>query len=108
MTRDESAKLVITEDDVRGLERGEVLRIAESARLTPLAADIVSERGIELVRRVPRRGLTQTKTVAIGADHGGYPMKEELKKFLTELGHRVHDFGTNSKAQLTIRISLTR
>ena len=23
-------------------------------------------------------------------------MKEELKKFLTELGHRVHDFGTNS------------
>ena len=34
--------------------------------------------------------------MAVGADHGGYPMKEELKKFLTELGHRVHDFGTNS------------
>jgi ribose 5-phosphate isomerase B len=97
VTRDESAKLVITEDDVRGLERGEVLRIAESARLTPLAADIVSERGIEIVRRVPRRGSTQTRTVAIGADHGGYPMKEELKAFLTELGHRVHDFGTNSE-----------
>ena len=29
ITRDESAKLVITEDDVRGLERGSVLRIAE-------------------------------------------------------------------------------
>src|ERR1043165_9823133 len=38
--RDESAKLVITEDDVRGLERGARLRIAEGARLTPLAADI--------------------------------------------------------------------
>src|SRR2546423_173178 len=54
ITRDESAKLVITEDDVRGLERGSVLRIAETARLTPLAADIVNDRGIEVVRRVPR------------------------------------------------------
>jgi ribose 5-phosphate isomerase B len=96
VTRDESAKLVITEDDVRGLERGAVLRISENARLTPLAADIINERGIELTRRVSRSGLKQVKTVAVGADHGGYPMKEELKKFLTELGHRVHDFGTNS------------
>lgn len=98
VTRDESAKLVITEDDVRGLEHGAVLRIAEAARLTPLAADIVNERGIELVRRVPRRGSQQSKTVAVGADHGGYPMKEELKTFLAELGHRVHDFGTNSES----------
>jgi ribose 5-phosphate isomerase B len=98
IARDESAKLVITEDDVRGLERGAVLRISESARLTPLAADIVNDRGIELVRRVPRSGLKQKRTVAIGADHGGYPMKEELKSFLEELGHRVHDFGTNSES----------
>ncbi len=96
LTRDESAKLVITEDDVRGLERGAVLRVAENARLTPLAADIVSDRGIEIVRRVSRSGSKQHKTIAIGADHGGYPMKEELKSFLGELGHRVHDFGTNS------------
>src|SRR5438128_1300633 len=56
VTRDESAKLVITEDDVRGLERGSVLRIAEAARLTPLAADIINERGIEIVRRISRTG----------------------------------------------------
>lgn len=98
ITRDESAKLVITEDDVRGLERGAVLRIAENARLTPLASDIVNERGIELVRRVSRSGLKQIRTVGIGADHGGYAMKEELKSFLAELGHRVHDFGTNSES----------
>src|SRR3989440_6419412 len=97
VTRDESAKLVITEDDVRGLERGAVLRISEAARLTPLAADIVSDRGIEVVRRVPRTGLTQKRTVAIGADHGGYAMKEELKSFLAGLGHRVNDFGTDSE-----------
>jgi len=98
VTRDESAKLVITEDDVRGLERGAVLRIAENARLTPLATDIVNDRGIEISRRVSRSGLKKIRTVAVGADHGGFSMKEELKSFLTELGHRVHDFGTNSES----------
>lgn len=96
-TRDESSKMVITEDDVRGLEDGARLRVAEGARLTPLAADIVRERKIELVRRVPRRGSNKHKMIAVGADHGGYPMKEELKGFLAELGHRVLDFGTNSE-----------
>jgi ribose 5-phosphate isomerase B len=97
VTRDESAKQVITEDDVRGLESGSVLRIAEGARLTPLAADIVKDRGIEIVRRVSRRGTNASKLIAVGADHGGFKMKEELKRLLAELGHRVHDFGTNSE-----------
>ena len=97
VTRDESSKAIITEDDVRGLEAGSVLRIAESARLTPLAADIINERQIQLVRRAPRRGSKESKLVAVGADHGGYKMKEELKSFLSELGHKIHDFGTNSE-----------
>jgi ribose 5-phosphate isomerase B len=37
------------------------------------------------------------KTVAIGADHGGFEMKEALKKDLAELGYHVADMGTNSK-----------
>jgi ribose 5-phosphate isomerase B len=96
-TRDESSKMVITEDDVRGLEEGARLRIAEGARLTALAADLVRERRIELVRRTPRRGSREKRRIAVGADHGGFPMKEELKAFLAEQGHRVHDFGTNSE-----------
>jgi len=97
VTRDESAKSVITEDDVRGLEPGAVLRIGEDARLTPLAADIVSERKIEIVRRASRRGSKASKIVAVGADHGGFKMKEELKVVLSELGHRVQDFGAYSE-----------
>lgn len=93
---DESSKTVITEDDVRGLTEGARLRVAEGARLTPLAADIVRERRIELVRRVPRRGSRAERIVAVGADHGGFPLKEELKGLLAELGHRVRDFGTSS------------
>ena len=96
IARDESSKTVITEADVRGLEPGARLRIAEGARLTPLAADIVREQGIELVRRAPRRGTRAGKSIAVGADHGGYPLKEELKLYLAELGHRVRDLGTNS------------
>lgn len=96
-TRDESSKTVITEDDVRDLEDGAVLRIAEGARLTPLAADIVSEKRIEIVRRIPRRGSGATRLIAVGSDHGGLKMKEELKALLSELGHQVHDFGTDSE-----------
>jgi ribose 5-phosphate isomerase B len=97
-TRDESAKGVITEDDLRGLEPGTVLRIGEDARLTPLAADIVNERRIEIIRRTSRRGSKASKHVAVGADHGGFKMKEELKGLLGELGHKVQDFGTDSES----------
>ena len=37
-----------------------------------------------------------TKVVAIGADHGGYPLKETLKSYLQELGYNPIDCGTNS------------
>jgi len=35
-----------------------------------------------------------TVTVAIGADHGGFPLKEELKSHLAQKGYRVIDCGT--------------
>lgn len=97
VTRDESTKAVITEDDVRDLEPGAILRVAEGVRLTPLASDIVSERKIEIVRRASRRGSKTSRMIAVGADHGGFKMKEELKAFLVESGHRVHDHGTSSE-----------
>ncbi len=34
--------------------------------------------------------------VALGADHAGFPLKEELKVFLGEEGHEVRDHGTDS------------
>jgi ribose 5-phosphate isomerase B len=38
-----------------------------------------------------------SKVVAMGADHGGYELKEILKKEVAALGYEVLDFGTNSK-----------
>ena len=37
-----------------------------------------------------------SKTIALGADHGGYALKETLKVFLEENGYSIIDCGTNS------------
>ena len=34
--------------------------------------------------------------IAIGADHGGYELKERMKKYIAELGHECMDVGTFS------------
>jgi ribose 5-phosphate isomerase B len=34
--------------------------------------------------------------VAVGSDHAGFPLKEDLTAFLREQGHEVLDFGTDS------------
>lgn len=95
--QDESAKDLLTEDDLRGLSEGSKIRVAENVKLTPLASDLIREKGIELIRKTSRRGSIKVRSVAIGGDHGGFEMKEELKVFLTGLGLNVRDFGTNSK-----------
>lgn len=35
--------------------------------------------------------------IAIGSDHGGYKLKEEIKKYLEEIGIEYKDFGTNNE-----------
>ncbi len=35
--------------------------------------------------------------IAIGSDHGGYKLKEEIKKYLDELGLKYKDFGAYSE-----------
>ncbi|WP_416198740.1 MAG: ribose 5-phosphate isomerase B [Sporanaerobacter sp.] len=35
--------------------------------------------------------------IGIGSDHGGYELKEEIKKYLEENGIEYIDYGTNSK-----------
>jgi deoxyribose-phosphate aldolase len=40
---------------------------------------------------------TASTTVALGADHGGFELKEQLKSHLRDRGHSVRDLGTHSK-----------
>jgi ribose 5-phosphate isomerase B len=94
-TLDESNKDVITENDLRGLPEGGRLLIRADAIITPSAQDLIRERQIEIVRRArsSRPGGAQ-RLIAIGADHGGFEMKEQIKQLLEELGYRFRDFGT--------------
>ncbi len=61
------------------------------------------EQGIVSVLRFIEQGEpaagagARPATVAIGADHGGYELKETLKRHLERRGVSVADFGTNSK-----------
>ena len=41
-----------------------------------------------------------SKLIALAADHGGYALKEEVKKHLDELGIAYKDFGTHSTASV--------
>ena len=38
--------------------------------------------------------------IALGCDHGGYELKEEIKKYLDKQGIAYKDFGTNSSASV--------
>lgn len=95
--RDESAKSLITEDDLRGLEAGSRLRVSQTAKFTALAQDLVGERNIELIRKESRQTTAKIRSIAIGADHGGFRMKELLRSYLSDLGLNVRDFGTDSE-----------
>lgn len=92
---DERAKHVITENEIRPAASGDTLRIDEDAMLTPLAQDLVGERGIQ-IERVRRRRAARKQKIALGADHGGFEMKEQIKSLLADLGHDYQDFGTHS------------
>lgn len=92
---DERGKQVITEREVRAAGSGDTLRIDERAILTPLASDLARERGVT-IERARRRTAARKQKIAIGADHGGFEMKEELKRALRDLGHDFQDFGSHS------------
>ncbi|MBM3810152.1 MAG: RpiB/LacA/LacB family sugar-phosphate isomerase [Acidimicrobiia bacterium] len=83
---------VYTETDIP--EKGE-LRIAAGSIVTPSARDLARLRGVSL-KEVSADQLPAPppeRTVAIGADHGGFQMKQELLKLLCGMGLAVQDIG---------------
>jgi len=44
--------------------------------------------------------ILMASTIVIGADHGGYRLKEEVKAYLAEKGYPVIDVGTTSEASV--------
>ena len=84
---------VVTEADVRGAARaGRALGVPPGAVVTPAARDLARTLGISLTET--ESGRPPRPVVALGADHGGYPLKEQLKGPVADLGYEVLDLGT--------------
>lgn len=107
------ARVTIAEADVLAAPHGSRLAVPADALITPLARDSARDRKIELVREPARAPATPapaasppaaaspsalTRVVALGADHGGLALKEDLKAALTGLGYQIIDCGTHTSA----------
>ena len=72
------------------------LRVAPGAIVTATARETAAARGVRILE-VPEDQVTvlapPEKTVAIGADHGGFRLKQALKPVLIGLGLEVRDVG---------------
>ena len=91
---------------------GKVIFTCPGAVITPLARETADRYGVsirEVATAPPMESATTVETapphtasdnkevIAIGADHGGYELKENLKRFLSEeSGYSIIDFGTDS------------
>jgi ribose 5-phosphate isomerase B len=98
-----SRRSTVTETDVLAVPIGGQLAVSSETLVTPLARDTARDRQVELVKEptiapqgVQTANSASGRTVALGADHGGYTLKEELKTYLGELGYSVMDCGTHS------------
>ncbi|HKS83299.1 MAG TPA: ribose 5-phosphate isomerase B [Candidatus Acidoferrales bacterium] len=101
------AKNVITVRDLEGVADGGELAVAQGTIVTPLAQDEAKLRGITI--RFEAAGAAanasgassgekvSARVVALGADHGGFDLKEQLKAYLSEWGYSPLDLGTSSR-----------
>lgn len=114
-----SSKLISESVVLAAAERGEKeLHVLPGVIVTPLALDAARATGIAVIRSAhatpspPRPAASssgtpsatpattsQSGTLAIGSDHGGFELKKELSKYLGGLGWNVVDVGTNSNAR---------
>jgi len=84
-------KDVVTAEDVTQAPPGGEVHASPGAIVTPWAREIAATRGVRIVVGAVPRGPLE---VAVGADHGGFALKEEIKQHLLRLGHRFRDYGT--------------
>ena len=109
-------RLIIDAETMGQMPSGSVQKVAENSLITPLARQIALERKIRLqimegdlpagTDNISEYGDTVARysgkqanpVVALGADHGGYGMKEALKEMLETAGsgYSVIDCGTHS------------
>ena len=86
---------VLTARDLESTADGGEITVSPHTLITPLARDEAARRRISLRVVEPEIAGQPGRVVAIGADHGGYELKEQLKGFLRDWGYTVLDQGTD-------------
>jgi len=93
-------RLLVTEKDVEAVPTGGELCFPAEAIVTPRAREVAMERKVSLspepspISTLSGNLAPDSKVIALGADHGGFDMKETLKTYLQELGYAIKDCGT--------------
>jgi ribose 5-phosphate isomerase B len=86
---------LVTAEMVAKVANGGTLRVPSGALVTDLARDEARKRGIKLTESATRdRGRLR---IAVGADHGGFRMKQEVLDWVRALGHEAFDLGTHDE-----------
>ena len=92
---------VLTEAEVKQLEAGSPCYVLKGTLITALARELAASRQNEIIECSDKEdlaGLRATnRRIALGADHGGYVLKEHLKIFLNDAGYQVLDCGTHNQ-----------
>ena len=84
---------IVTAEDVQAVAPGGELKASVGAVVTPWAREVAASRGVRITQGTAARAA---EAIAIGSDHGGFLLKEELKAALARLGARFRDFGAFS------------
>lgn len=93
---------IITEADARVLEQGSTVILTRAGHITPLAADTLRARRIQVTREgtdVALDGLAPTArvaTVAVAGDHTSLTLKAAILQHLRSRGLTAHDLGTHT------------
>lgn len=92
------SRRTLTAADIEALPAGGEAVVPRGSIITDQARERARERGVRIrvEESVEAPGASSHRAVALGADHGGYPLKEYLKSFLLESGYEVRDLGTDS------------
>jgi ribose 5-phosphate isomerase B len=97
------ARRVLTVGDLEAIPAGGEVVVPTGTIVTPLARDEAGARGITIRFEQPKTNEAGgaegagSKKIAIGADHGGFDLKEELRNYLREWGYAVLDLGTSGR-----------
>lgn len=106
-----NGQTILSAEFVQALPIGSKYQVAANNIITPLARQVALERQIEFTtagNQLPEKSQptftpkivnqTRAQIIALGADHGGFSLKEELRKMLDsdDFGYTLVDCGTHS------------